>query len=419
MKGSRLRKIWIVIIVGILLLLVARTGLDLWAGHRVNVEISRVEQQYGSLDERTLSAAPVPAGDNRARVIRAAAALTVPGPETNRPAFRGALPASAPVPPDLTAFVEANRLALRVADEARARRQSNWEADYTISRSNAPPWMDVRTLSNAIYLATRLDLHDGRPDDAARKIMSGLAVSASVRQEPDLIAQLIRCALGIQQFEVVQQLLIQAEPSKASLDELAKWLAENRMPDPMRLGLLSELKHFNAVLMRMEDGNVVRMNGATDSPFWLGPLARLGRPLIRLAQVRHLEQVGHLLDVQAGPRPRPASAAAPAASSWLQRLDNLGIAGLERTMDTSDLFNGELGAAELAVALRRFRIDQGHYPDALSALVPVYVADVPIDPSTGRPPVYSREGAGFRLRLQGGRNFSALMAAALDWNVPR
>jgi hypothetical protein len=428
--GKRRRRFLIVALIAMLLLLLVRTGLDLWAGHRLKIEVVGLEKQYGSLDERTLNAAPVPEADNRARAIRAAAALTVLVPGGEYPHLISALnrfmttPATAPLPTDLATFLEANRAALRVADEARTRRQSNWEAGYTMVGSSPPPWMEIKMLSNAIYLAARLDLHAGRPDDAAREIASGLAVSASVRQEPDLIAQLIRCALGIQQFEAVQQLVIQAEPSKVSLEELSRWLVENQGWDPAQVGLLSELKHFNAMLTRVENGNVARVTGAADSPFWLGPVAWLGRPLIRLAHVRQLKQVAHLLDEQTGPRPRPellAPAAPPRLRwwQWMRRLDNVSVAGLERTMDTSDRFNSELGATELAVALRRFRIDHGTYPDALSALVPAYVANVPIDPFTGQPPVYSRDGAGFQLHAQGGKNVSPLTASALEWTVPK
>ncbi len=418
------RRVRLILLIGILVLLVVRVGLDLWANHRITVEIARLETQYGSLDESTLGVPPVPDSDNRARAVRAAAALTAFAPSKDLSELRRALglfvksPASTPVPDDLTAFVEANRDALRVADTASTRRLSDWEIDYR-NGSDLPPFMEIRTLSDAIYLAALLDLEGGRPDDAARAITSGLAVSASLRQEPNLIAQLIRAAIGIQHFEAVQRLVTQAEPSKASLEELARRLVESRTPDLVHTGLLGELKHFNAALTHLENGNV--HSAAADlvprSPFWLGPLARLGRPLIRLVRIRYLQQVGYLLDVQAGPRPRPAFAA-PERWGWMRRLDN-STAGLERTIETGDLFNSELGATELAVALRRFRLDRGTYPDDLSALVPAYLASIPLDLFTGQPPVYARQGAGFRLRARPGTSVSSLAESALEWNVPK
>jgi hypothetical protein len=93
-------------------------------------------------------------------------------------------------------------------------------------------------------------------------------------------------------------------------------------------------------------------------------------------------------------------------------------AGLGRAIESGDEFISQLNAAELAVALRRFRLDRGAYPDDLSALAPEYLANVPIDPFTGRPPVYTRKGAGFELHAEGpkGRTPRPL---GLDWVVTK
>jgi hypothetical protein len=48
----------------------------------------------------------------------------------------------------------------------------------------------------------------------------------------------------------------------------------------------------------------------------------------------------------------------------------------------------------------------------------VYLARVPIDPFTGRPPTYVRRDAGFTLHAQGGPNLSQVNSA-LDWAVAR
>jgi hypothetical protein len=145
------------------------------------------------------------------------------------------------------------------------------------------------------------------------------------------------------------------------------------------------------------------------------PLNWVGRPWVRLAWADCLEQMGQLLEVQAGPRPRPAS-----RRITQQKVFCAGPA-LERAIDTGDAFNSGLGVAELAVALRRYRLEHGQYPDTLSGLVPAYVASVPIDPLNGEPPVYQRQGAGFRLQAaqSQAKIVSSQTAALLDWNVPR
>jgi hypothetical protein len=440
------RRRWLVLVLmSLLVLFLIRMGFDIWTGHRANAEVARIEQQYGSLDEHIGNLPSVPSEDNRARAVRAAAALTVSrtGAGTTEADFRrafGPLMSSkvpTPIPANLKAFAQANQAALRVADEVPLRTRSNWDADYS-GGFHTPPWMDVRLLGNIIYVQARIDLDSGRPDDAAKEIVTGLAVSASLRQEPDLIAQLIRCAMGIEQYEAVQRLLVEAEPSKASLEALSKWLSENRDPSPIRVGLFSELKHFNAALTRVENGDfgssamagsamgdqaLARGHGVFASSFWLPPVARLLRPVIRMARVGYLEEARELLDEEAGPRTLPLAGASPKPPPWafLQRLTGVSIAGLRRAIETGDLYASELGATELAVALRRFRLDHGQYPGTLDALVPAYFAQLPIDRLTDKPPVYARQGTGFRLHAERPEHFSpgGGGTAALDWSVSK
>ena len=421
-RGSLWRKIGLVILMGLLVLLLGHTSLDLWAGRRIADEIARLETLYGSLAESTLTLPAVPAADNRARVVRAAAALVIPGATAQSQSvyrFIGQS-SSPPVPPDVRAFAEANRNAVLLAADARSKGQSNWEAGPP-DGGNQPPLMEVRILGNAIYVTSQIELEAGRVDDASKTVMSGLAVAASMRQEPWLIAQLVRIAAALQQLEAVEQLITRAEPSKASLEELAKWLAENRNPNPLHAGLLGELKYANASLAAMEKGNARTEHIAADAPRWFRwPLRPVARPLVRLARVRYLQQMGHLLEVQRGSRPRPPFLPHPNPSPWNlpSRLTGMFRGGLERAIETGDLFVSALGATELGVALRRYRLDHGSYPEQLSALAPAYLPEVPIDPFTGRPPTYARRGAGFTLKAEGGREFK-LAKSALEWTVEK
>ncbi len=423
-RRRRWRRRWLVLLVLALVVLLARAGLDLWAGRRVGQEAARLEKRWGSLAERTLRLPPVPAADNRARVVKAAAALTIFENGSQEDRALGRFLASRtmpPVPADVRAFVEANRAAIRVADDSRLRRQSNWEADY-VSDRGMPPLMELRTLSKAICVSALIDIDEGRPDAAAQAVATGLAVAATLRQEPNLIAQLIRIAVATVPIQALQQLITRAEPSKAALQDVARWLAENRMPGPMQLGLLADLKRGHATMTRLERGQVEYLPGVTGNPpsWFASPLAWLGRSLIRLAHVRYLQQMGALLDLQAGPRPLPefASVVTPSRWSWVRRWDSMFTEGLVRAIESGDQFTSELNAAELAVALRRFRLDRGSYPDELSALAPEYLASVPIDPFTGRPTVYARKGGGFELHADW-RKSRTPRPTGLDWVVTK
>lgn len=410
-----LRRIGVVGIALVLLFLLVRTGVDLWASRRVNSQIAKLEAQYGSLDASTLTLPPVPEADNRARVMRAATAL-LSGHDEVQASFRAyqAQKAPVPVPADLRAFVEKNQAALRVATEASVRGQSNWEAEY-LTRANAPGLLEIRRLSNALYLAARVELDDRRADEAARSLHTGLVLSSSLRLEPSLITQLIRCAVALQQLEGVQRMLSDAEPSESALAMLATTLAENRTPTPMRVGFLAELKTFNDVLRRAADGDPDGYYALNLHVPW-GRATWLARPWFRVSHAHYLEELGSLISDEAGPRPRPASVEKPRRwSLFVPSARN----GLERAMDTSDEHTSAVALTELAVGLRRYRLAKGDYPESLAALAPAYIASVPTDALTGKPFVYARQAAGFTLRSEHPKAVERPTTATLTWTVIR
>jgi hypothetical protein len=161
---------------------------------------------------------------------------------------------------------------------------------------------------------------------------------------------------------------------------------------------------------------VGRLSPVDGSSFGTWVMLVVGRPFLRMSRVDYLERLDALMDVQAGPRPR-AAFDGESELRWLDR-QVLSTSGLERAIETGDLFMSALGATELGVALRRYRLDHGAYPGDLSAVVPAYLPDVPIDPFTGQPPVYLRQGDGFTLRAEGGRADRAA-SPALNWAVVR
>ena len=421
MNGTA-RRVLVLLMIGVGVPGLIWIGLDSWAGRRVDREFARLEKRYGSLDGRSIVASPVAVELNSARFVRAAVTLTV------RPAATttyGKLLASATrfeqqtapsaEPEDVRAFVESNRHAIQLALEARTRHQASWDADYA-SGWQAPPLLDLRTLGNALAFAAILDSKRERHEEAAANVAAGLAVAASLRREPGLLAQLIRIAVALQQCEAVRSLVIRSEPSPAALAALARALVDSRETDPMRAALRGELALQNAAFLKLERGEATDMFDVRESPFWVG---RIGRPLVRLARLQYLREMERLIDVEGGPRPRPPFPNRPRYARWDWRsLGSSVLPGLERAVESGDTHTSVLGVTEIGVALRRYRLDRGSYPDELSALVPVYLARLPIDPVTGRPPAYARSGAGFTLKAQAIRKDSGANAA-LEWIVAK
>ena len=247
-------------------------------------------------------------------------------------------------------------------------------------------------------------------------IATGLAVSSSLNNEPQLIAQLMRIAMAERQFIALQRLLMQSEPSKAALEDLARWLQENRA-DPSRIGLESELAYASTTMTSMGTG---RADPSGNQFPGSRLMLRILRPFVRLAHVRYLRHMERLMANQAGPRPRPAWEA-PRASPWspIDAFAMTSLAGLARTVQTGDDYMSMLGASEIAVALRRYRLDHASYPADLSALTPLYLDRLPINPYTGAVPVYARDGEGFTLRAPRDEKYPSKGRPSTDWKATR
>jgi hypothetical protein len=318
------------------------------------------------------------------------------------------------VPPDLRAFVEQNREAIQFAARIGTRLKTSWDIDY--GGGGVLPWLEIRNLVNLLYLNAMLELEAKRPDEASHMVATGLAVSSSLNNEPQLIAQLVRMGLAERQFMALQRLLMRSEPSMAALEDLARWLKESR-PDPSRIGLESELAYASTTMVNMEDGRADLLG----NPFPGSRLMlRIIRPFVRLAHVRLLRDMDRLIANQAGPRPRPAWEAPKAEPWWPIRTFVAGtFSGLARTVQTGDDYMSMLGASELVVALRRYRLERGSYPADLSALAPTYLDQLPINPYTGAVPVYARDGDGFTLRAPRDEKHPSKGRPTTDWKMAR
>jgi hypothetical protein len=427
----RWRRIAVVLLILVAVLLVVRAALDVWVGHKLNDEVARLEKIYGRLDPATLAPPRIPRAENRARVMRAAASLLVV--ETSQLGTLNSFtnPSRQPssqLMENLGRLLEENRLAVQVAEQGRRRPKSNWEIDYAHDEAYFPRLLDVRTLGTVLAASCRVDVDAGRTDQAAEAALAGLAEAASLREEPVTIIQLIRITVASEQLTCLRDLLDRGEPSAARLSDLAAALSENRTPDPIHTAFIGELKHANYMFGQMQRGNVGRYVGVSPGPAWAGPIAWLSRPLIRYGRLGYLRGMARAIELQSVPpfARRPSDAAQWPQTTWprwwqfMQPFDAAFLgSGLRNMAESGYQYLSVLNAAEVAVALRRFRLDRGRYPDALADLAPQYLAQIPIDPFTGRPPEYVREGAGFELRANGRGWMSVKDRQLLEWRIGR
>lgn len=410
----------------LLALLVVRLGFGLWAGHRLQVVTDRLAAVYGGLSMTSLAPPRVTSDENRARVFAAAAALTVTGDLKVQAALQNAIFKGLPADPGqrvavLRRAVETNVLALQVLDAAESRPKWNWGIDYSDGVDmRIPALMEIRSLSRLNIAAGLVSLADGKPDEAARHVRIGLALEESLAPEGVLIVGLIRVAVAGEQFRLLREVLGGGDPSAAVLETLAPHLEAEAGRQQTTPALAGELKYVHHSMQEVESGRE-DMDGS--SPMLMNQaLAWLIRPIIladqedSLALLDRMVQYSRLQPFERAER-RLRSPTETPRSWWRRRAPGL-LAGVERAVQSGDELRTEAVLATAAVALRRHRLARGSYPSALEDLVPAYLAAVPIDPFTGRPPEYKTSGAGFELKAQV-RGYRGAPADRFVWSIPR
>lgn len=408
----RARRLIVLLLLIVIALLAVRAVADLWLGRRLTAEIARLEEQYGPLqwdNVRKRNAWRVwprrIAPENRARLIDAAAARITMSDVNANLLYRLHV-ASSITADQAREIADRNREAVQLAIGAARLPYSNWDITYVGEPGNIPNLMDLGYLSKILTIAARSDVDAGRANDAVADVTAGFAQSAAMGSEPVPVMLVNAALVAFEQQEVLKDVLERSEPSALSLTMLAAAIDETLVPHPARAALLGELKHGRAVWPMVENGWLWGRRfldySTPEAPTrWMRGVAWTFRPVIRFMAMRDLADKARAVDAASVTRSERAGIVPqPSRISWINGIDSS---------------TAIVGRAAIAVALRRFRIDHGAYPNALDELAPTYLKTVPLDPFTTRQPEYERTGAGFELRL----DLPAGFAKERVWKVSR
>lgn len=408
----RWRRRAVVLLLVVAVGLVVRAIADMWLGGALNAEVARLENRHGPL--RWDSVRRIEpwkkwprrfAPDNRARLIDAAAArITVATDEHENLLLRANAQPETMTGGQLREIAEANRDAVDLALRAARLPHSNWSIQCC---GGVPNVTDVIFLSSILGITARGDTDAGRADAAAADVTAGFAIATAMSSEPDPLMFLIAARSAYAHDLALKDLLSRGEPSAAALTDLARVIDEGLAAPPARAALLGLLKAARADWPRLERGRFFK--DGYDYPMeptaWTRGVAWLARPIIRYRALHDLADRGRAVDAASVPR---------AERTGITSSLRPPAAGL---IEVGDAWAVILGNAATAVALRRFRIDYGEYPNRLDELVPGYLKAVAIDPYTGGQSEYVRSGKGFEIRTR--VPLPKQLELYRNWNVTR
>lgn len=392
----RARRLFVLVLLIVIGLLAVRAVADFWLGRRTTHALARLEEKYGPLrydPVRKLDAwKKWPrriASENRARIIDAAAARVTIS-DANQNLLYMPNTGTSVTAEQARQIADENRVAVQLAVGAANLLHSNWDIVYTGEAYNIPNLADLGYLSKVLTFAARSDADAGRADDAIADVRAGFSQSAAMRSEPLSVMLVNAIHVAYEQSDALQDVLNRTEPSATALAALASTIGENLVESPARETVLGELKHSRASWPLVLDGwlwgrRAVDGHVPTEPTAWMRGVAWTFRPVIRYMALRDYSEKARAIEL--------ASLPAAQRAEHLSSVRSLAAS----TIRGADWAAGVFARAAVVVALRRFKIDHGAYPDTLDELAPAYLKVVPIDPLTGRQPSYRKSGDGIEL----------------------
>lgn len=289
-------------------------------------------------------------------------------------------------------YAEAVALLRTVADYERGRHELEIEAN--VIDTLLPETQASRTAARLLQADAAIRAHEGDLDGALESTRAILGVGRSIGDEPFLISNLVRIAIGSAAMQSARRMLGQGEPSDEAIGRLQEEL-QAEWERPLELsGIRGERAMMVELLRRVADGEI-----PLDFNFY-----EPGDPVPGVAswmRVALKYQIGLMLELtnsgveiaKLPPHERLAGWEAWEARIEFEREDwhapytktfaILMTPALQSSGMAHLRYQAELGAMVILLAAERHRLRHGEWPGAIGAIDPDLLPESPIDPFSG------------------------------------
>ncbi|HYF01324.1 MAG TPA: hypothetical protein VEJ18_20545 [Planctomycetota bacterium] len=286
----------------------------------------------------------------------------------------------------LQALLDRNREALELLHQAAGRAKCNFNLDYTQGFRMEMP--HIEGLIRGAKLLNLEALLAGK-DGPAGSSYAALRLAEAVADEPVLVSQLVRVVChGI--GNEARQLALAGDVGRDHLLALVQQFA----PDRIRASAEKTL------LLELYSGVKLALGG---DPAGVAPGVKIRRPDDPLGShdlSLYAETLGEYAALAGRPyhevrdRLQEIQTTTVNGAPWYAEMTRQMLPSLAKAAERQAVAEATLGTGQLAAALKLYQQAHGAYPASLDALQTLLPA-LPVDPFTGRPYVYRREGSGF------------------------
>jgi len=233
-------------------------------------------------------------------------------------------------------------------------------------------------------------------DGCLAALGEALNAGRSIGDEPAIVSQLVRIACQGVVFDGIERALAQGKPSPASLTRMQQVL-ELEAAEPIFLILVrGERASVHGVCLGMDSGSIPLLgetSGGTLEEYQATVYVRL---TLKSAHASILRTMTEMLVIARQPAHEWNSSVAQLKKlpQELPVLSRIHLMAMKTPTEACTRSQAMLRCAIAALALERYRLAVGHWPESLDVLTPAYLREVPLDPYNGKPLLLRRLAEG-------------------------
>ncbi|MGD0206197.1 MAG: hypothetical protein ABSC89_01095 [Verrucomicrobiota bacterium] len=271
----------------------------------------------------------------------------------------------------------------------------------------------LKRCSQALQLRSLAELQNSQPDNALADVQLALQLTDKIRSEPFLISHLVRIAMlqimlqpvweGLAEHKWSDEQLVALDAELVKLDFLPDYRLSMRGEMGCQGGEVDRLRHHPEQMQDlggMSDGEGGFINLPGKIAARLIPTGWLYQNQFRCARMM-VDYYLPLADVNQGTfspalarRGDAAVMAEIKTASPFNLLERLMLSGLGNGAKKFAYAQSSVNLARTAIALERYRLAHGEYPESLDALAPQFITKLPHDIINGQPLHYRRTSDG-------------------------
>jgi hypothetical protein len=248
-------------------------------------------------------------------------------------------------------------------------------------------------------LSWLVNLADGKADEAVADVVTMLRVAQAFHNEPVVLSAECEVMTTQSALRKLEKTLEDTEPSGKALVEVSDALGDisdrSGFVRAARGELCSVLSMIDGALQgrlpNQPKGSWSRLVLALKRPWEL----RMYLPDVDIACEWHTLVEKPMCESRACWDAQVKKVEALVTKERVAPISASMVFSMRGVAECFDRGIAQKSCAKLAIALRLYRMKNGHYPEALSALAPEFIDKLPVDPFSGKGFIYRREGKGF------------------------